>query len=315
MGMMRRDNFKSQNEDVCLHIYNHCIGGFNTSPPLSEDRDKRQLVALLHHYLQKYNIKCLAYSIMPDHFHFCLIVKKDHFSLKQMSAAYEKFTHSELDLSDEEKRLKHLQKKSNNISDFMGEFLRGFSIWYNKTRGQKRRGTLWKERFKCTKLVGGGAVTTLLKYIELNPIRHGLVKRLEDYEFTSYGKWHKTGRHPFGANMKQYFMPLVRDHLKGKLMTDLKCYFDETYNTIIANEGGANMKKLDQILGKVKSNPHQTKSLLQKNRYWVDGVVITDKEHFLEEVQAILGVERAKKRFMNMCFDGEEQLYSLRHFS
>ncbi|NQZ58159.1 MAG: transposase [Lentisphaeraceae bacterium] len=315
MSMIRREKFKSHNEDICLHIYNHCIGAFSQECPLSEDRDKRQLASLLHHYLQKYNIKCLAYSIMPDHFHFCLIVKKDLLTYKQMTTAYEKFTSSKLDVSCEEERIKRLQQKSNNISEFMREFQRGFSMWYNKTRDHKRRGTLWEARFKCTKIVGRGAITTLLKYVELNPIRAGLAEYMEDYEFTSYGKWHKTGQHPFGSNMKNYFMPLVRDRLEGNLMADLKRYFDETYTTIIANEGGAKMKKLDKLLGRVKSNPHQTKSLLQKSRYWVDGVVITDKQHYLEEMRLLLGEERAERHFMTKCFDGEEKLYCLRHFT
>ncbi|NQZ57197.1 MAG: hypothetical protein HRT88_06970, partial [Lentisphaeraceae bacterium] len=60
-----------------------------------------------------------------------------------------------------------------------------FTIWYNKTRYFKRRGTLWKARFKRSKLVGRGALLSGLKYVELNPVRVGMVKRRQDYEFTS----------------------------------------------------------------------------------------------------------------------------------
>ena len=116
--------------------------------------------------------------------------------------------------------------------------------------------------------------------------------------------------------MKRYFMPAVRECLDGNLMSDLKDYFDESYTAIIAHEGGAAMQELDMLMGRVKSNPHQAKSLLQKCRYWVDGVVISDKEHYQHEMEELLGVERAKKRFRSKCFSGDgDELYSLRHFT
>ncbi|NQZ57196.1 MAG: hypothetical protein HRT88_06965 [Lentisphaeraceae bacterium] len=95
--------------------------------------------------------------------------------------------------------------------------------------------------------------------------------------------------------MKRYFMPAVRDYLDGSLISDLKRYFDESYTAIIVHEADASMQELDRLLGRLKSNPHQTKSLLQKSRYWVDGVVISDKEHYQTEVKALLGEQRAGK--------------------
>ena len=75
MSMIPREKFKPHGEDVCLHIYNHCTEGVQKDYPLGEDREKFKMVSLLHYYLQKYNIKCLAYSIMSNHFHLCVIVR------------------------------------------------------------------------------------------------------------------------------------------------------------------------------------------------------------------------------------------------
>ena len=110
-------------------------------------------------------------------------------------------------------------------------------------------------------------------------------------------------------------MPAVRESLDGHLMSDLKRYFDESYTAIIAHEGGTTMQELDMLMGRVKSNPHQAKSLLQNSRYWVDGVVITDEEHYLHEMEELLGVQRARTRFRSKCFCGDDDLYSLRHFT
>ena len=115
--------------------------------------------------------------------------------------------------------------------------------------------------------------------------------------------------------MKRYFIPLVRECLDGAKMADLKNYFDESYSAIIAYEARASMQQLNELLGRIKSNPHPVKSLQQKSRYWVDGVVISDKEYYRGEIQNMLEVERAKRRFASKCFTGLQKLYSLRHFT
>ncbi|NQZ59078.1 MAG: hypothetical protein HRT88_16620, partial [Lentisphaeraceae bacterium] len=157
MSMIPREKYKPHGEDVCLHIYNHCTEGVLKDYPLGEDEEKRKMVSLLHYYLQKYNIKCLAYSIMSNHlhlcvvikclaysimsnhFHLCVVIKKDPLTCAQMAAAYKKFTRGKFDLAADDDHIKRLQKNSNNISEFMREFQRGFTIWYNRTREFKRR--------------------------------------------------------------------------------------------------------------------------------------------------------------------------------
>jgi len=45
-----------------------------------------------------------------------------------------------------------------------------------------RKGTLWKERFKSVLVEGDEkALMTVAAYIDLNPVRAGMVERVEDY--------------------------------------------------------------------------------------------------------------------------------------
>ena len=113
MGMIPRNKFKQHGEDVCLHIYNHCTEGVEKDYPLGEDREKYKMISLLHYYLQKYSIKCLAYSIMSNHFHLCVLIKKDPLTCKQMAVAYKKFTRGKLELAPDDDHIKRLQKSSN----------------------------------------------------------------------------------------------------------------------------------------------------------------------------------------------------------
>jgi len=51
----------------------------------------------------------------------------------------------------------------------------------------KRTGTIWEGRFKSCLVDSEHYLFALYKYIEMNPIRAGMVKELADYEWSSYG--------------------------------------------------------------------------------------------------------------------------------
>ena len=71
-----------------------------------------------------------------------------------------------------------------DLSVFMKELKQRMTIAYNFAHG--RRGTLWEGRFKCTLVEYGEALRAVAAYIDLNPLRAGLVDRPEDYRWCSY---------------------------------------------------------------------------------------------------------------------------------
>jgi hypothetical protein len=72
-----------------------------------------------------------------------------------------------------------------DVSVFMKEFKQRFSRWYN--RRTERFGTLWAERFKSVLVEDSpGALRTVAAYIDLNPVRAGIVGDPKDYRFCGY---------------------------------------------------------------------------------------------------------------------------------
>ena len=62
----------------------------------------------------------------------------------------------------------------NDLSAFMKLLKQRFSQWFNRTH--QRTGTLWEERFRSVLIEGTGpALATVAAYIDLNPVRAGLV--------------------------------------------------------------------------------------------------------------------------------------------
>jgi hypothetical protein len=74
-----------------------------------------------------------------------------------------------------------------DISVFVKELKQRFSKWYNKRT--ERFGTLWAERFKSVLVEDQpGSLRGVAAYIDLNPVRAGLVKDPKDYRWSGYAE-------------------------------------------------------------------------------------------------------------------------------
>ncbi|MGE4182273.1 MAG: transposase, partial [Limisphaerales bacterium] len=74
-----------------------------------------------------------------------------------------------------------------DVSAFMKLVKQRFTQWYNRRVG--RKGTLWEDRFRSVLVEGAGdALVTMAAYIDLNPVRAGLVKDPKDYRWSGYGE-------------------------------------------------------------------------------------------------------------------------------
>lgn len=75
--------------------------------------------------------------------------------------------------------------KNAGLSEFVKEIKMGLSRFYN--RRHDRRGFFWGDRFKSVIAEKGETLIKCLAYIDLNPVRAGLVKEPEDYRWNSIG--------------------------------------------------------------------------------------------------------------------------------
>ena len=73
-----------------------------------------------------------------------------------------------------------------DVSWFMRLLKQRFSVWYNRTHG--REGTLWSERFRSVAVEDSEeAVLAMAAYIDLNPVRAGMVEDPRDYRWSTAG--------------------------------------------------------------------------------------------------------------------------------
>ena len=78
-----------------------------------------------------------------------------------------------------------MREKLSNLSEFVREIKVGFTRYYNQRHN--RRGYFWGDRFKSVIVEKGETLINCLAYIDLNPLRAGLVDRPEEYRWNSLG--------------------------------------------------------------------------------------------------------------------------------
>ncbi len=154
--------------------------------------------------------RALAYCLMDNHFHILLEVPpmaeggiSDEVLLKRLSAIYgEDFVVGVAqELEDAREAVdtsdggmgeavaaihKRFTYRMQDLAQFMKGLLQRFSQWFN--RAHSRSGVLWEDRFKSVIVEDGVAARTISAYIDLNPLRAGMVKDPADYRWSSYGE-------------------------------------------------------------------------------------------------------------------------------
>jgi putative transposase len=148
--------------------------------------------------------RVLSYCVMSNHFHILLEVPpmaeggiSDEELLKRLAAIYtEAFVAGVAgELAEARKaglvrRVEEIHAcfsyRMHDLSEFMKTLLQRFTRWFNRTHS--RSGTLWEERYKSVIVESGIAARTMAAYIDLNPVRAGMVKDPADYRWSSYGE-------------------------------------------------------------------------------------------------------------------------------
>ncbi|TVP78172.1 MAG: transposase [Puniceicoccaceae bacterium] len=200
--MRRIRRMKCAESAVIHHAMSRVVGG----EMLLGKREKEVLRRMLWQVADFCGVEVLTYSIMTNHFHVLVRVPEkdravsDAELLRRFKVLYPKptkyqtasFARLETALregtEDAEKVRAQLLARMHDLSEFMKTLKQRFSIWYNRNHNN-RLGTLWMDRFKSVLVQGeGNPLQTMAAYIDLNPVRAGLVEDPKDYRWCGYAE-------------------------------------------------------------------------------------------------------------------------------
>ena len=128
------------------------LRGNNRQAIFSSVADYQMLLALLDENTHKFGVALHAYVLMSNHFHL-LATPSTEDGLPQMMQA-------------------------------VG---RRYVRYFNNAHG--RTGTLWEGRYRSTLIETEPYLLACMVYIDLNPVRAGLVKEASEYPWSSYGHY------------------------------------------------------------------------------------------------------------------------------
>jgi REP element-mobilizing transposase RayT len=310
-----------------------------------ETEEKEKFRTLMRMQENFTGCRVLSYCLMDNHFHLLLEVPPmaeggitDEELLKRLSAIYgEAFVAGVAqELADARSATytresgmneavsaihKRFTYRMQDLAEFMKGLLQRFSQWFN--RAHSRTGRLWEDRFKSVIVEDGIAARTMSAYIDLNPVRAGMVKDPAEYRWSSYGEAVGGGKKGNGKKARE---GLVRAYFcdqgigfEVEKWTEVSRLYRRLMGLALGKkQGRAEVSPSSKGLGQTTKN---TAALLESEdnetalkdlgmammlrsrvRYFTDGAVIGSKE-FVNEAFA-----SARERFGPKRKDGARKL-------
>ena len=189
---------RSWTSQLCgsVHIISRVAGG----EFLFHEEEKEVFMKLIEHFAAGFFIDIHAFAVMGNHFHILatgLELDAEKASKEELLRRYKLLYKKNADppegryardgsvIYDEDGGIERLRVRLGSVSRFVQELKQTFTRWYNKKH--ERKGTFWSERYRSTLINKGDAQLACSAYIDLNPVRAGIVERPEDYRWSSIG--------------------------------------------------------------------------------------------------------------------------------
>ncbi|NCD32983.1 MAG: hypothetical protein EOL87_06120 [Spartobacteria bacterium] len=185
--------------------YYHCMSRIVGRDMLLGTREKEHMRRLIRRVEGFTGVHVLTYAVMTNHIH--LLLEEPERSdvqsitegelMRRLAYLYTEDEVDEIRVRWAEWKLVGLMNlvkedkqrylvRMHDISEFMKQVKQRFSCWYNRNNG--RCGTLWDHRFKSVLVEDGLALRTMAAYIEMNPVRAGMVGDPKEYRFCGLGE-------------------------------------------------------------------------------------------------------------------------------
>jgi hypothetical protein len=281
--------------------------------------EKEMLRKMIWQAAEFCGVEVLTYCVMSNHFHVLVRVPEgaevaDAELLRRYKVLYPKPTkYQTASIAVMQRQLaeggeeadairRRLLARMGDVSEFMKTVKQRFSVWYNRTH--QRYGTLWAERFKSVLVEGrGNPLQTMAAYIDLNPVRAGLVKDPKDYRFCGYAEavaGLADQKHPAVLGLRAVWAAYANgDPRDGGISSKAALQCHRTY--LFGSRGGDSALSAEdharavKVLEKERGVLPKATVLRCRVRYFTDGAILGTRDYvsdFIEHWQ----IERARKR-------------------
>ena len=319
----------------------HCISRVVNRDFVFQAAEKEQLRMLMRMYEVFSGNRVLSYCFMSNHIHLLLEIVpaapegiSDGELLRRLRAI-----NSEAQVAEVAEELEGARKavaegradeslvkaiharftyRMHDLSQFMKSFMQRYTQWHNGRH--RRKGRLWEDRFKSVIVESGIAARTMAAYIDLNPVRAGMVADPAGYRWSSYGEAVGGGAKGNGKKAREGLVRACLSHegagFEAERWQGVSRIYRRAMGLALGRKSGkaeVDRKKIEPALnteealaakdnGTVLPDLGMAAMLLHRVRYFTDGAVIGSRA-FVNEAFA-----NARARFGPRRKDGARKL-------
>ena len=185
----------------------HCVSRVVDRNYIFGDAEREQFVKYMRMYEAFCGVRVLSFCVMSNHFHILvevpprmdeelsdealldrlsLICSKDYVGVIRMRLTSLAESTTEKGKEAYAELREQFTKRMWDLGHFMKTLKQRFTRWYNAKNG--RKGTLWEARYKSVLVEDGHAARVMAAYIDLNPVRAGMIRDSKDYRWCSYAE-------------------------------------------------------------------------------------------------------------------------------
>ena len=308
---MRSNRLRVRGEDAVYHCMTRTVNG----EVLFNRREKEVLRKMIRQVADFSGVRVLTYCVMSNHFHVLVDVPveesvSDGELLRRYKVLYPKPTRYETASikvlegklaagGEESEALRaRLLARMGDVSEFMKTLKQRFSIWFNKSHD--RFGTLWAERFKSVLVEGrGNPLQTMAAYIDLNPVRAGLVKDPKDYRFCGYAEAVAGSREATAGLLRIWVDYLGGDHSSESVLSAHRTLlFGQGADPWLMGSRAFDRETAVRVIEEEGGMLPMAAAMRCRVRYFTDGLVLGSAEfvrEFAGEVQRVCGRKKPPK--------------------
>jgi hypothetical protein len=272
-----------------------------------ETAEKDYLLGLINRLNKFYFVDVLGFCVMSNHFHLVTrMYPAEYFSDDLVRERLEKWFPEGREIS--EQTIARFRDRWSSLAQFVKDIKQGFTRYYNKRHG--REGYFWNGRFKSLIVQNGRSLVNLLAYVDLNPVRAGIVKRPEQYRWCSLGYHVQTGNRD-GLLCVDFGMKEWGEKEPDQI---IRAYRQFVYETGAIDTGKG--KPMDpEIVRKERRKNFELKRFelfCYRTRYFSDAGILGSKEFVKEVFDQVkhLLTSKDERKFTQLA--GADGVYSMK---
>jgi len=266
------------------------------------DVEKEFLFNLIKRLSSIYFAEVLGFCLMGNHFHLLVRMHpEEEYSDEEIKRRFKLMYGDLKDRELREGQIPFLRKKWGDLSEYAKEIKQSFSRFYNRLHN--RKGFFWSERFKSVIVDNGDTLVNCLAYIDLNPVRAGIVEKPEEYRWCSLGYHLQT-------NNKDSFLSLDFGLMEFGVKAEKERL--RIYRVFVHGKGSLNVNE------KQEDKSFETSAIEKfkyRSRYFTDSGIIGTKGFVSRHYQVFKQLFSSKHEKRPKAIQGLDGIYSLKRLS